>query len=119
MELLQPERLVAAGRKIGRIFWRDRVNALGWIEQVIQHQPQTSGVVEKKNRKDHRKRYPDGELLVYPDIRDSVEDEKSRHCNQHGRGIIHVDGADEIALLSFELQTAMCAIVTHPERLCV
>jgi hypothetical protein len=76
-------------------------------------------MVKKQQWKDNRKRYPEGELLVDRDVRESVKDEKTRHRDQYRGRIIDIDGAHEIALLALEFQITIITIETHPERLFV
>ena len=86
---------------------------------MIESQPKASGMVEKKQGENDGKRYPDGELLINRNVRESIENKKTRHRDHHSCCIVDVDGADEIALLPFELQPTMEAIGMHSEWLFV
>ncbi len=76
-------------------------------------------MVEKQQWKDNRKRYPECKLLVDCDVRESIEDEKTRHGDQHRGRVIDVNGAHEITLLALKLQMATVTMVPHPEWLFV
>ena len=73
-------------------------------------------MVEKQQREDHRKRNPDGELLVNRHMGESIQKKKAGNRDGYGRCIININRPHEIALLSFELQAAVKTIVVHRER---
>ena len=73
-------------------------------------------MVEKQERKEHGKWYPDGELLVNRHAGEGIQKEKAGNCDRHSRCIININRAYEIALLSFELQAAVDTMAVHGER---
>lgn len=73
-------------------------------------------MVKEQERKDHRKRDPDGELLVNRHTGESIQKKKAGNRDGYGRCIIDINGPYEIALLPFELQAAVKTIVVHRER---
>ncbi len=76
-------------------------------------------MVKKEQWKDNGKRYPEDKLLVDRDVRERVQNEKTRHCDQDRSRVIDVDGAHEITLLALEFQIAIRTMQTHPEGLFV
>jgi hypothetical protein len=79
------------------------VEILGWVEQMIEHQPEASRMVEKQERKEHGKWYPDGELLLNRHAGIDIQNEKSGNRYGYGRCIVNINSPHEITLLSFEL----------------
>ena len=75
--------------------------------------------MEKKQRKDYREGYPQGELLVDVDTGAGVEEEEAGDGDGDGGGVVDVDGADEVALLPFELQVTLATVGMHSKRFCV
>ena len=73
-------------------------------------------MVEKQQRKDHRERDPDGELLVNRHMSESIQKKKAGNRDGYGRCIVNINGPHEIALLSFELQAALKTMAVHGER---
>ena len=70
---------------------------------MIEHEPETAGVMKKHQRENHRERHPEGELLVDGQAREDIQEQIPGNCDRHGRGIIDVHRADEVALLAFVL----------------
>jgi hypothetical protein len=73
-------------------------------------------MVKKQERKDHSKWNPESELLVNRHIRQGIQNEKARNRDGYGGCVVDINGADEIALLSFELQAALKTIAVHGKR---
>jgi len=92
---------------------------LTWIKKVIQYQPEASRVMEKKQRKHDGKGHPNGELLVNRHRGERIEQKESGHGDGDGGGVIDVDRADEVTLLTLELKLAVRAMLEHFERFCV
>ena len=82
---------------------------------MIEHKPKASRMMEKYQRKNDGKGNPKGELLVDRHGREGVQDEKARDGNRNGRRVIHINGADKVALLPFKLETAVKAALMHGE----
>ena len=97
----------------------DRIEGLGGIEEMIECQPEASGMMEKQQRKNHRKRHPHGELLLNRHRGERIEQKKPGHGDGDGGGVIDVDRADEVTLLTLELKLAVRAMLEHFERFCV
>jgi len=76
-------------------------------------------MMEEYNREKDRKRHPDFELLCDVEAGVGIEQKKARDRNEHGGGIIDVNGTDEIARFALELQTAFGAVGIHSEGLLV
>lgn len=72
-------------------------------------------MVKKNQRKYDREGHPDRELLVNVDAGQDIQDEKAGHGDQHGSTVIYVNGADEIALFSFEFKPAVKTCIMHRE----
>ena len=70
---------------------------------MIEHEPETSRVMKKQQWENHCERHPEGELLVDCQAREDVQEQISRNCDRHRRGIVDVHRADEVALLAFVL----------------
>ena len=75
--------------------------------------------MEKKQREDDGKGHPDGELLVNRHRGEGIEQKESGHGDGDGGGVIDVDRADEVTLLTLELKLAVRAMLEHFERFCV
>ena len=75
---------------------------IGRVEKVVEHEPETARVMEKKHGKDNRKGHPQHELLIDVDGRQIIENKKSRHGDGDGGRVIDVDRPDEISLLALE-----------------
>jgi len=73
-------------------------------------------MVKKQERKDHSKWNPESELLVNRHVGESIQKKKAGNRDGYGGCVVDINGADEIALLSFELQAAVETIVVHGER---
>jgi hypothetical protein len=99
-----------------RFGWRDAVEISIRIQEMIQRQPDASRMVEEQERKDDRKRQPEGELLIDRHGGKNIEDKKAGNRDRHGSRIVDIDRAHEIALLPFELQTAMAAVGMHLKK---
>jgi hypothetical protein len=83
---------------------------------MIQRQPETARVMEKQQRKDHRKRDPQGELLMNRQRGKGIQEKETRHRDPHGGRVIDIDGADEVALLFLELEAAVKTMAVHGKR---
>ena len=86
---------------------------------MIEHQPKSARMVKEQQREDHGKGNPDRELSINRQFQKDIKKEKSRDCDGDSCGVIDVDSADEIALLSLELETAGGTMVVHAKRLCI
>ena len=75
--------------------------------------------MEKKQREHDGKGHPDGELLVNRHRGEGIEQKESGHGDGDGGGVIDVDRADEVTLLTLELKLAVRAMLEHFERFCV
>jgi hypothetical protein len=73
-------------------------------------------MVKKQYRKDHCEGDPESELLVNRHIRKGIQEEKAGNRDRHGGCVIDVNGADEVPLLSLELETAVKTMAVHGER---
>ena len=73
-------------------------------------------MVKKQERKDHSKWNPESELLVNRHVGESIQKKKAGNRDRYGGCVVDINGADEIALLSFELQAALKTIAVHGER---
>src|SRR4029434_10155500 len=109
----QRRRFVVRGRKTSWFLGWHGVEILGWVEQMIEQQPEAPRMVEKQQREDHRERDPDRELLVNRHAGEGIQNEKAGNCDRHSRCIININRAYEIALLSFELQAALKTMDVH------
>jgi len=83
---------------------------------MVQRQPDASRMVEEQERKDDGKRQPEGELLIDGHGGQNIKDKKSGNRDRHGGRIVDINRAHEIALLPFELQTAMAAVGMHSKK---
>ena len=72
--------------------------------------------MEKKQREDDRKGHPDGELLMDRHRGERIEQKKPGHGDADCGGVIDVDRADEITLLTLEFKVALRAMLEHFER---
>ena len=70
---------------------------------MIEHEPEASRVMKKQQWENHCERHPEGELLVDGQAREDIQEQISRNCDRHRRGIVDVHRADEVALLAFVL----------------
>ena len=93
----------------------DRIEGLGGIEEMIECQPEASGMMEKQQRKNHRKRHPHRELLLNRRRGERIEQKKPGHGDGDGGGVIDVNRADEITLFPLEFELAMGAMLEHSE----
>ena len=84
---------------------------------MIECQPEASGVMKEKQRKNHRKGHPQGELLIDRHAGERVEEKVSRHGYADGGAVVDVHSADKVALLTLESQIAIRAMIVHFERL--
>ncbi len=84
---------------------------------MVDCQPEGPGVVEKNQRKDDRERNPNGKLSSDRDWGEGVEKEKCGHGDADGCGVVHIDCANEVALLALELEAAVPARSMHPKGL--
>jgi hypothetical protein len=73
-------------------------------------------MVKKQERKDHGKWKPESQLLMNRHMGEGIQKKKAGHRNPHGRCVIDINGADEIALLPLEPQAAVETIDVHGER---
>ena len=76
-------------------------------------------MMEKKQRKHDGKGHPNGELLVNRHRGERIEQKESGHGDGDGGGVIDVDRADEVTLLTLEPKLAVRAMLEHFERFCV
>jgi len=75
--------------------------------------------MEKKQREDDRKRDPDGELLVNRHRGERIEQKEPGYGDGDGSGVINVDRADEVTLLTLEFKLALRTMLEHFKRSCV
>ena len=86
---------------------------------MIECQPEASGMMEKQQRKNHRKRHPHGELLLNRHRGERIEQKKPGHGDGDGGGVIDVHRADEVTLLALEFEPAVATVAVHFERFLV
>jgi len=75
--------------------------------------------MEKKQRKDYREGYPQGELLVDVDTGAGVEEEEAGDGDGDGGGVVDVNRANEVTLFALELEIAICAMLMHVEQFAI
>ena len=75
--------------------------------------------MEKKQREDDCKGHPDGELLVNRHRSERIERKEPGHGDGDSGGVIDVDRADEVTLLTLEFKLALRAMLEHFKRSCV
>jgi len=80
---------------------------------MVERQPETPRVVKEEQRKNDCEGNPESELLVDRHAGESVEEKEAGHGDGHGGGVVDVDGADEVALLPFKLQSALVTVGAH------
>lgn len=83
---------------------------------MIQRQPETARMMEKQQRKDDCKWDPQGELLMNRQRGEGIQEKKAGNRDRHGCRVIDIDGADEVALLSLELEAAVKTMAVHGKR---
>ena len=82
---------------------------------MIERQPEASGMMEKQQRKNHRKGHPDGELLLNRHRGEHVQQKETGHGDGDGGGVIDVNRAHEITLFTLEFELAIGAMLEHSE----
>jgi hypothetical protein len=75
--------------------------------------------MEKNQRKEDGKRHPYSELLVDGHCGEGVEQKKAGHGDGDCGGVIDVNRADEVTLLTLELELATRTVLEHFEPFCV
>ena len=75
--------------------------------------------MEKKQREHDGKGHPDGELLVNRHRGKGIEQKESGHGDGDGGGVVDVNRADEVTLLTLELKLAVRAMLEHFEWFCI
>lgn len=83
---------------------------------MIQHEPEAARMVKKQQRKDDRKWDPECELLVDRQRGKGIQEKKAGNGDGHGGGVIDIDGADKVTLLSLKLEAAVKTVAVHGKR---
>lgn len=73
-------------------------------------------MMEKQQRKDDGEWDPQGKLLVDRQRGKDIQEKKTGNRDRHGGCVIDINRADEVALLSLELEAAMKTMAVHGER---